>query len=49
MQNTNRISMEKIIHWFAQNLIENFSDVVSLIPIGLENRWYLKNGKIKSN
>ncbi len=36
----------KIIHWFAQNLIENFSDVVSLIPIGLENRWYLKNGKL---
>ena len=37
---------EKIIHWFAQNLVDNFSEEVSLIPIGLENRWYLKNGKL---
>ena len=38
----------KIIHWFAQNLVEEFADNVSVIPIGLENRWYLKNGKLRS-
>ena len=37
----------KIIHWFAQNLVEEFADNVSVIPIGLENRWYLKNGKLR--
>ena len=38
---------EKIIHWFAQNLVEDFSENISLVPIGLENRWYLKNGRIR--
>ena len=37
---------KKIIHWFAQNLVDNFSNEVSLIPIGLENRWYFKNGRL---
>lgn len=35
-----------IIHWFAQNLVEDFSEKVSILPIGLENRWYFNNGKI---
>lgn len=38
----------KIIHWFAQNLVEEFADNVSIIPIGLENRWYLNNGKLRT-
>ena len=38
----------KIIHWFAQNLVEEFADNVSVIPIGLENRWYLNNGKLRT-
>ncbi|MDC0471626.1 hypothetical protein OAN51_01200 [Acidimicrobiia bacterium] len=38
----------KIIHWFAQNLVEEFADNVSVIPIGLENRWYLNNGRLRN-
>ncbi len=38
----------KIIHWFAQNLVEEFADNVSIIPIGLENRWYLNNGRLRN-
>ena len=38
---------EKVIYWFAQNLDFKISDNVLPIPIGLENRWYLKNGKLK--
>lgn len=39
---------EKIINWYAQNIEENFSEKLKFIPIGLENRWHLKNGKIKN-
>lgn len=37
---------EKIISWFAQNIEEKFSEKQFLIPIGLENKWLLKNGLI---
>ncbi len=39
---------DNIIHWFAQNLTTDLGGRVSIIPIGLENRWYLKNGKLHS-
>lgn len=39
---------DKIIHLFSQNLVSNFKDNVSLIPIGIENRWRLKNGKLNN-
>lgn len=35
-----------IINWFAQNIEEKFSEKLVFIPIGLENRWYFKNGRI---
>ncbi len=38
---------DKIINWFAQNLEEKFSEKINIIPIGLENRWRMRNGKIK--
>ena len=38
---------EKVLYWFAQNLDFKISDNVLPIPIGLENRWYQKNGKLK--
>lgn len=38
---------EKIIHWFSQNLIAKSNNSVSIIPIGLENRRWLKFGKKK--
>ena len=37
---------EKIIHWFAQNINFEADEKFSLLPIGLENRRYLKNGLI---
>ena len=37
---------EKIIHWFAQNINFKIDENFSLLPIGLENRRYLKNGFI---
>ena len=37
---------EKIIHWFAQNINFDSDEKFSLLPIGLENRRYLKNGLI---
>ena len=29
----------KVIHWFAQNLEEKMGENISILPIGLENRW----------
>ncbi|MBG02378.1 MAG: hypothetical protein CL470_08930 [Acidimicrobiaceae bacterium] len=45
---------ENIIHWFAQNLEVESSDAFSLIPIGIENKRWLRYGlnqrfKIKNN
>lgn len=37
---------EKIISWFAQNIEEKISKKQNLIPIGLENKWLIKNGLI---
>lgn len=38
---------EKIIHWFAQNLIIKENKKISLVPIGLENLRRLKHGRKK--
>ena len=37
---------DKVIHWFAQNINFEADEKISLLPIGLENRRYLKNGLI---
>ena len=37
---------DNVVHWFAQNLTADLGGRVSIIPIGLENRWYLKNGRL---
>ena len=37
---------DKVIHWFAQNINFEADEKFSLLPIGLENRRYLKNGLI---
>ena len=39
--------MKKVLYWFAQNLDFKISDNILPIPIGLENRWYQRNGKLK--
>jgi hypothetical protein len=39
---------DKIIHWFSCNLEIKSSDRLSPIPIGLENRRFLSNGRIKN-
>lgn len=39
---------EKIINWFAQNIEDQFSEKLKFIPIGLENRWHLNNGKVNN-
>jgi hypothetical protein len=39
---------DKIIHWFSCNLEIDSSDRLSPIPIGLENRRFLSNGRIKN-
>ncbi len=38
----------KIIHWFAENLIIENNKKFSALPLGLENKKYLKNGEISS-
>ncbi len=38
---------EKIIHWFAQNLVAESTKLISFIPIGLENRRRMKHGRKK--
>lgn len=45
-KNFKRYLDEFIIKWFAQNIEEKFSEKLVFIPIGLENRWYFKNGRI---
>lgn len=37
---------EKIIHWFAMNLNKEITKKISPLPIGIENRRFLKNGKV---
>ena len=37
---------EKILNWFCQNLTIKFSKKIHILPIGLENRWRFKNGKL---
>ena len=39
---------EKINHWFATNLTIDSNDLISPIPIGLENRRFLSFGRIKN-
>ena len=46
-ENYKNLLSEKVLYWFAQNLDFNVSDNVLPIPIGLENRWYQRNGKLK--
>ena len=43
--NLTNLSDDKIIHWFAQNLVIKSNKITSIIPIGLENRRWLKYGK----
>ena len=43
--NLTNLSDDKIIHWFVQNLVTNSNKITSIIPIGLENRRWLKYGK----
>ena len=42
-----KLSDDKIIHWFAQNLVEESNSKISILPIGLENKRWLKHGKSK--
>lgn len=42
-----KLSDNKVIHWFAQNLEEKMGENISILPIGLENRWRFNNGKIR--
>lgn len=37
---------EKILFWFAQNLCCKSDSKLKMLPIGIENRWYFKNGKV---
>jgi len=37
---------KKIVHWFVQNLNVKSSDKISVLPIGLENLRYNKNGVV---
>ena len=46
-ENYKNLLSEKVLYWFAQNLDFKISDNVLPIPIGLENRWYQRNGKLK--
>lgn len=39
---------EKVVHWFVQNLEYNSLERISFIPIGLENKRWLKKGITKS-
>ena len=38
---------DKLVHWFASNLVIDSSKSISPIPLGLENRRYLSNGRLK--
>ena len=38
----------KIIKWYGQNIFDKFSNKLEVIPIGIENHWHLKNGRIKN-
>ena len=38
---------DKVIFWFAQNLENEFTKKIKIIPIGLENRWRIKNGRLR--
>ena len=39
---------DKLIHWFASNLVINKDECFSPIPLGLENRRFLSNGRLKN-
>ena len=39
---------DKLIHWFASNLIVKSDQYVSPIPLGIENRRYLSNGRLRN-
>lgn len=39
---------EKVVHWFVQNLEYSSLDRISFIPIGLENKRWLKKGLTKN-
>ena len=39
---------DKLVHWFASNLVIDSSKSISPIPLGLENRRYLSNGRLKN-
>lgn len=42
-----KFKSNNVIHWFAQNLTVLETDNISMIPIGLENLRWLKNGRKK--
>ena len=37
-------NLNNVIRWFAQNLENSTNQKISMLPIGLENKMYLKNG-----
>jgi hypothetical protein len=39
---------DKIIHWFAENLTVQNNKNFSALPLGLENKKYIKNGETRS-
>ena len=39
---------EKIIHWFATKLNTPATEKISCLPYGIENKRFLKNGKVKN-
>lgn len=39
---------DKLIHWFASNLIVKSDKYLSPLPLGIENRRYLSNGRLRN-
>lgn len=39
---------EKIIHWFSSKLNTPATNKISCLPYGIENKRYMKNGKVKN-
>ena len=46
-QHVNILENRFLVKWFAQNALVNHEKIVA-IPIGLENQWLHKNGRIKN-
>ena len=42
-----KLISNNVLHWFAQNLEFNFEERITLLPIGLENKRWLRNVNFK--